>query len=803
MTCVRLMTLMTAMLLLPLVMISFAEDGSAGAYAIEMRTGKHDGFKRVVFEGHKSVISMATVIHNGKDISVVFAEPNFEIKSVDSTLRYKTDGKTVSIPLKQVSKVKSFSIDKPNRLVVDIYHKKTATKMQELSNKDSEKKDSGKTDARTTNARLNTQTVEKAEQKTDAAKDPAESQITDNAGQNAKSIGTDKTGSAEKVSRAAAVPNDGNNKIKKAINEQDLIPEKYKAMWSLLESGNFYAVLKELPAYKSEDSESLAAYYYVYAKANIMAKQFLDAVKYLRLAYIYAKDDQMKEHMLYTRAGIYRKQGLVYEARADYIIFIRDFPSSNMIEEAHLGLAESLYQIGEFRKALKHYQKSGTQPEALFGMANTMQKLDEVDDAKKVYEKAVLKDKSFLKRSHETAYLMAENMRMSGDLAAAKKKMTLIDFGPFRDNASISLGLIAMNEENIEEAVRKFNSAARSRDQKIKVQALFNLSLAYMKDGKFEEAASTLENIRHDHIDSFMYKDTLLVLSKLYHKEGRTQESVSLLKELVYGKQPPADAFRELERIILETSAKSADNDLTLASLWNEVGQWLVDERREGFLLKVAKGLRNEGKPFLDLSSWLVENGSNYAKGRAAVDLADYYISIGNQTLPEEYISIAKAAGQSGDGVVRIQVKILKSKGKVAEALRNIMEIKKMRKDDLDQLGYMIAGLDAYEEEDMQNAIAFYEKTLNQSEWDAEIYAIFADILYRHNDREKSLKYYRIANKKDPHNEWAMYRVGRDTGMPESEDMFSRLKDEDNLYGRLAKSKLMEIALVNRVKEVY
>jgi hypothetical protein len=43
-----------------------------------------------------------------------------------------------------------------------------------------------------------------------------------------------------------------------------------------------------------------------------------------------------------------------------------------------------------------------------------------------------------------------------------------------------------------------------------------------------------------------------------------------------------------------------------------------------------------------------------------------------------------------------------------------------------------------------------------------------ADILYKNEEKSKALKYYRIALKKSPENEWATYRVGYESKAQES-----------------------------------
>jgi len=750
-------------ILIGLFLIPIIADASVpgeGSDVLQIRAGEHSGFIRIVLEGRSSTISAGKVNQQGKDIIVTFTDRDFAIKKTSIPVAYKADKDTVTFTPKQLGKIKAYFLKDPSRFVIDVYPEDERVKKQANAVPKPEIERSGR-----------------------------------NRGGAVPAVSSkDNVRPKEEVAKT---------KPAKEYDEKSLIPENYKALWSLLEAGNFYAVLKELPLHKPENTDSLAVSHYIYAKASIMAKQYFDAVKHLRLAYIYAPANALKELALLKRAEIYLELKLNYEARADGLVFIRDFPSSVYIEKANAALAESLYRIGLFQEAIEYYKKSGNSPETLYGMANALQKLEMVEEAKKAYAQAMLSDNTYIKSSPETAYLIGENMRMTGDLAGAKKHLSEIEVGPFRNNAIISAGLIAVEESNVQEAIKHFKTALESRDQKVKVQALFNLSLAYLKEGKFEEATSSLEEIRHNHIDSNMYKEALLALAKIYKKEGRTKDSVSLLKELVYGKQPPAQAFHELEEIVLSLSVSSSQDGLTFVKLWNDVGQWLVDENREDFLLKVVVRLRHEGKPFIDLCSWLVENASARARGRAAIDLADYYIGIGNTAMSGEYLNIAKDAGETGDSVLRVEAKVLYFNGDLTAALKQIVLMKETEKGDLALLGNIIYKMNDPGIKDVQKAMAFYERKLNEGDWDAESYIDFADILYMNNDGSRALKYYRIAGEMSPGNEWVMYRLARDTNGKEAEDMLSRLQKGDNLFGRLAKTKLMEMSLANKVREVY
>ncbi len=735
-----------------------------GSDSLAIRAGDHDDFLRIVFEGNKEVISRGKAILEEKEVTVRFSGLDINVKKAELTVAYSIEKDVVRFTLKKEGRLESFILDNPSRLVIDIYGKKEEkTDEKTPENGSIEKKEPISREGR----------KETVLQKREVP-DPSEV--------------TDTTSPEKPVTRQT---------------EGDFIPERYKAMWSLLESGNFFAVLKELPAYEPKEVELRAAFYYIYAGANIKAKQYMDAVKYLRLAYIFSNNHALKEHALIKRAVMYKQMKLDHEARADYIVFIRDFPSSEFIESAHFGLAESLYRIGLYQEAVEHYRKAGHEPKVLYSMANALQRLEKTGDAEKVYETAKLKDMKYPRSSPETYYLMGENMRIMGKYEEAKKHMSVINLGPFRDSASISLGLIAMEETDTNEAFSKFQEAARSIDPKIQVQALFHLSLALIKSGKFKEATQSLEKIRREHIDSNMYKDTLLVLAKLYKKEDRLKESVSLLKELVYGKKPPREAFDELERIVIKAGNSSKESDLKLVDLWNQVGQWLIDESREDFLVTVAGKLRNEGKPFIDLCLWLVANGSQHAKGTAAVALADYNIGIGNNEMSKKYIAIAKESEKSGDDVLRVEARIYLSEDRKEAALKKILMIKNIEKEDLGQLAGIISDLRQRGSVKVKDALVFYEGALKKSDGNAEDYTNLADILYSMGERGKALEYYKLAYARQPDDEWAMYRVGRDASNPESRDILDRLQNGDTLFGRLAKSKLMEITLQSRVQEVF
>ena len=435
-----------------------------------------------------------------------------------------------------------------------------------------------------------------------------------------------------------------------------------------------------------------------------------------------------------------------------------------------------------------------------------MQQLERVNDAKEIYRKAKLADDTYPEKSQETFYLFGENLRMSGDLENAKKHLSKIFNGPYRESANISLGLISLKEGNISEAISKFMTASNSQERKIRISGLFNLALAHLKAGKIKEATENLETIRHDYVDSFIYNDTLLALAKIYRKEEKTRQSLSMLKELVYGKHPPQEAFNELEKIILDSpheTDKEDTNKMNVAEIWKEVGQWLVDEKREKFLVSVSEKLRNYGMPFIELSGWIIKNASHGARGTVALNLADYYAGIGEISMAKLYLAMAINKKLPADDVLRVEVKILSASGKRKMAMDKLVQIKNIGKEDIVMLGNVMFDIRNPKSKTVQKGIEFYKKVLAKSDWDADAYIRLADILDMSGRGSEAMEYYRIALKKDPDNEWAIYRIGRWSDRNESKEMFSMLQNGDSLLSRIAKTELTGMNILNKVREVY
>jgi tetratricopeptide (TPR) repeat protein len=788
----------------------FAAEQGADPSQLVLRSNNHDGFTRIVMEGPESLLAAGQVNRTEKEVIVRFAGSDFVAQKGKINIPYQKNNDALIFEMKDIGDMKVFSLRGPGRLVIDVYKKVKAVKTRRADNKI--KKNANKKNIKEEKKNDNNPPVIVQEGTAHiSAKNEGKKQNT-----SLSLFGAEAEASTihERSTQANAQQADEKNEAnseEKVSGDDDFIPDSFKKTWELLKKDNNpYRVITEFSAFKPSDAASLAAYHFIYGEAFDAAKQYFAAIEQLRLAYIYASHEKLKELALFRRAEVYMKLGFFYEAKCNFSVFLKDFSSSKYTPRAHLGLANSLSETGLFAEAVEHYEKAGKDPEVLFNMANALQKLERVEDARKAYTNAMLADSSYPEKSPETYFLFAENLRMSGNLNEAKKLLLTIESGPFRDSARVSLGLIAMDESNLNEATAYFKSVIFSRNMKVKVNALFNLSLAYLKVGKLKDSILTLEEIRKNYPDSSMYDEALLVLSKLYRQEGKIKESVALLKELVYGKEPPKEAFTELEEILTEASEKPGigeGGEVKFKDLWREVGQWLLDETRGDFLLKVARKLKPEGKPFLQLCSWLAENASGKVRITAAIDLADYYAGLENTGAAERYMNIVRETSrelkvkESNDVMLRVEARISHAGKKSDAALKDLMSVKEFDSRDFRLLGDIINEMKE-SGGNIQQGVAFYEKMLNKTGGEAEDYVRLGDILYEQNE-QKALVYYRTAHEKNPEDEWTMYRIGLIVDMPETNEMFSKLQKGDSLISRVAKTKLKEISLLNKIEEVY
>jgi tetratricopeptide (TPR) repeat protein len=561
--------------------------------------------------------------------------------------------------------------------------------------------------------------------------------------------------------------------------------------------------LKLLSAFRPS-TEDIHSYYYAYSKAFELKKMQAEAVENLRLAYIYSPAGETRERLLLERAEIYKRMQYYSEAAVSYRVFLRTFPGSDLKEKAHMGLADMLYRLGLFNEAVINYEKSGSSSNAVYGKANALQSGGRTKEAHDVFMDMITKDRGYLSSSPEAAYNIGENFRLMGQYPEAKSYFNLIKDPLLKHKADLSQGLIAIEEARPDSALKHFNSAMNSPDWRLRRFALLQLAGMYVKSGKLEEAKSRLLEIRNEYPYGKEYDDALLMLSQIYKKEGKHEESVFLLKELVLRRSPDSKALNEFEVMILDAEEK---NHGLFLKLWKSVGYWLMEPSRSQSLMKIAKGLRSEGKTFIELCSWLSKHGSGDEKTWGRIEMADFYADLGDTEAAMKYVKQVDAKEYKND-LHRIKARIYSRNSEYQKALDEITSIKELKTEDTAIVSDIIKSSG-----NTKKTVDFFEKALNKTGGSAKAYLKLADICYEQGRRTDAVKYYKTAvsikaDEKSDYNltaddlKWAHLRIVRLSDDRESADVLKKTSKAGSTLDRFAEAGIKESVISERLDKV-
>ncbi len=518
----------------------------------------------------------------------------------------------------------------------------------------------------------------------------------------------------------------------------------------LLHKHRGFEALQVLASYKPEEKE-VYRYHRLYADAAEMTGKLYEAIKHLRLAYIYAPEEE-KEKLLLYRGRMYLRMKHYPEAMTTFRLFLKLYPDSAFRQEAYYYLAEALIKSGLFTEALKYYEKAGDSIKALYGKANALQAIGMTKEAYKLYLSLLEKDSDFLKNSPETRFYLGENLRLMGRLEDARLYLTSVRESPLRYRAYISLGLIALKKKRYREAIKDLQLSLQSPERDVRRKALLLLAETYIKMGKKKEAKKKLITIKNSYPFGEDYDRASLLLARIYREEGDFLRAKRLLKDLVFRLKPYEGAMEELKELILQAKETKQEEFI---KLWREMGRLFMSTSYERFLLQVVVDLKNTGKPYYDLCRWLFENGNKKARRQAALLLAEFYSEIGKAELALRFL---RMADRRNDKYRRLLIRSYILEGNYRKALRVFKGLKKIKSEDISEL-LLIAMKE-------KEAVEILRNALKRVKPPAETYVKIADLLYKKNYKTEALKYYRLALSEEAKAsvsnrdlEWAFYRV--------------------------------------------
>jgi tetratricopeptide (TPR) repeat protein len=547
--------------------------------------------------------------------------------------------------------------------------------------------------------------------------------------------------------------------------------------------------------------KELSAYHALFATALVQSKRPTEAIEHFRLAYLYATSKDEKERLLLERSETYKQMTYYSEAVIAYKNFFKSYPQSPFLQRAHFGMAESQYRLGRFREAIESYDKSGESLKAQYGKANALHSLGMYQEANDLYLALIKKDKKYLDSAPETVYNFGENLRLLGRLLDAKIYLNSIKDPAWQPQAYVGLGLIALQEKKYEIAIKTFTEVLTTSDRKLRQRTLLHLAEAHLKAGDPEEALPRLLEIRKEYPYGKEYDAALLHIARIYKNRGKSADAVGLLIELVSRRIPVVEALEELEVLVLEMKDKDRAE---LLRVWNLTGHWLLDSSRTASIVRVARGLRSTGKPYLDICKWLIRNGTEDGKSQGRLLLADFYADMGDGGMALQYAKRARIK-KMDDEAYRIFARVYTVGNEYKQAADALLKIKEFREQDVLLLINATRSL-----QDRDKALSFCKALLDKPGWSSTAYVRLADLLFDLGKKQDALVYYQTAASLKLNGqgstaqaladiEWANYRVSLLSSKAKSMDALVKIQKRKTAMGRFAGAELKGATISERV----
>jgi tetratricopeptide (TPR) repeat protein len=545
-----------------------------------------------------------------------------------------------------------------------------------------------------------------------------------------------------------------------------------------------------------QGSDRSVYYHLVYGRALEKAGKPSEAMEHFRSAYLNAPSGEPKELALFERAEAYFRMRNFYESRMTYALFLKQYPRSPYVEQASLGMARSLVQIGMASEALPFFEKAGHSIEAVMGRANILHRLGRVKEADDWFRKGLSQDREYFLRSEETLLNFGENLVQEGKDQEALSYLTMkYKNTALQGRADFNLGLVSLKARKADEAQRHFQSALTEGDRKTKQEALLHLAEAQWEGGRKKESYKLLTEYRRAYGAGSMNPSLLGRMAQVDLDEGRADKGVQGIQEMVSRFKPQKDNFSEIETLISQVKTKAPER---LVPLWKAIGPKILPLSAESFLVSLAEGLKKDEKSYLEIQTWLAGHGSEKIKTKSLMDLAGYQIELGRFN---EAMGTFKALGKgklAKDDMLRLEARMFYAKKDYAATVERLLALKKIQQEDLPLLQDTLR----YARDPNRAAVAF-ATALSHLQGNSSSYITMGDLLYEKGRKKEALPYYQKALDKDPLNEWALYRSGMLLGGEEIQKRLGAIKNDRSLVGKLAQTSLRENKLERKFEEIF
>ncbi|MDD5730330.1 MAG: tetratricopeptide repeat protein [Candidatus Omnitrophica bacterium] len=335
--------------------------------------------------------------------------------------------------------------------------------------------------------------------------------------------------------------------------------------------------------------------------------------------------------------GEYQEAEIVYkEALAKITV---DFPSGEITDKLHYGLAWALFKQAEFKDAIKEFQKIAKQSEdkvvkvsALCQIGDAYQDSGEYDKAQETYD-SILKDYPDSLYGDYVQYQLGLTMLKSSNYDGAILSFLSLKRNypnsKMLDEANYALGLAYFQKQDYNSSREIFGRFEQDfKESNLKSQANYLLGTSLYNLGKYQEAIEVFKNIlRNFSQDSDLCQKAEYEIADCFYQMGDEKEAMSRFKAL-RTKYP--DSKLTVEIIWWLGEYYYRHNDLNLAGRYfNSVIQdfpksSLVNDAY--YILGSIYEQESKYEDSLNCFTKVIGSGKSDLSGQAAIAIADIYL---------------------------------------------------------------------------------------------------------------------------------------------------------------------------------
>jgi TolA-binding protein len=508
--------------------------------------------------------------------------------------------------------------------------------------------------------------------------------------------------------------------------------------------GYFYFYSAEADYYLNNFSEAIDEYSKVIQNTS---DERIKALSKLAQAWSYLKSKQYKEAqnafleikpdslekksvdvLLLGKAILMAETKQFSEAKKVYDELISTTTEPQVLIQAYLGKADALYNLAEYGEAVKVYNEALTKsdpksiPQDLtdkihYGLAWVYLKQGEFKEAIKEFQKIAKESEDKIVKVSALCQI-GDAYQDSGDYARAQETYdTILKDYPdnfYSDYVQYQSGLTMLKVSNYDGAILSFLALKKNYPQsKLLDDATYALGLSYFQKQDYSSSRETFEKFQEEFKESNLKSQALYLLGTSLYNLGKFNEAV--------------ETFKNIIRLYNQDKELVQKAEYEIADCFYQMG----DEKEAMARFKMLRAKYPDSSLTPEIMWWLGE----YYYRHNDLDLARRYFSSLIQDFPKSNL-IADSYYAIGTSFTE--------ESKYDEAVENFKKVVELGKSDLGAQA-AIAIADIYVKQDkLKSSLEAYEEIAKRYPNLIHLtYPKMADIFYKINDYSEALNFYR------------------------------------------------------------